>query len=825
MKRLLILNRNLKQAITLKKALEATGAFEVAAFTTADAALDYLRRSPRQDAALIDFSLPRVPGRDIVLRMRSVAPDMAIIATPDTPEVSGAVRDLRLAGSLEMPATAREVEAAVERALGGVAPRTRGADHAGEEDTESANTAPGAPAARPAASAPPPPAAPPRAPEPEPPAIEEPSFSSLDSVLVRVGGLEGELGTETIDVDMSDAGYADDRTVEFVMTGAYAALREAFDQVPPEPPAKRESEEAVGVFQKLAAEEPPPPSFEEGGTVSDLMLGVGDTNLQEIVQILRASRRRESSASVRTVPPPPASTPGLDSPATGAPAIPQALDASYLPTTSAALRALELALDETSPMTFSLDDFMLQVREQAAGGAPRIKPLPSWEQEAQRYVTEPDFLAPRLLPETFPDDPSEQPTELVSAPDVPEQESPPPQAEAPAAPAAGPDALPDFDVPEVDDTPDSDVLSATYQDTPLEQAATPPPPPPPATLPGETRRQTTPEPSTPAPPPPPATIPGQPAAAPGPDLNDEVIEEEDPLAPTLPPLADVVAAEKGNPEVARLALGLTSAALEATADLVLLARAGDIVAYAGEMPVEEIELLRRTIDDDWSATSNDARIRFVRVEASGTDYVLYTRGTQDAYSLSLAFAGNLAMGAIRRQFDQLVTALRSTPEPDDGQSADLDTQIEDLEEALSQTQAEAAQLTGKPVEETAGQPVVPLTRYALLWLVRDDHVSLSPEVIQTMPPALRFQLEEMHWQVHALSVQEDYVSIQAGVPEDLPVQEAITELKQRAGKIAQAVDRKLNPDALWSDSYFALMPGRELDSAEIQRFIHFARAR
>jgi DNA-binding NarL/FixJ family response regulator/REP element-mobilizing transposase RayT len=114
--RVLIINRQLVFAVTLKQALEQTGVYEVHPFTTADAALDYLQEHP-QDIALVDFTLPATTGPILVQRLRAVQPDLLIIASPRPAEATEVMRALRLQGMINTPFTVREIIPVIEQAL------------------------------------------------------------------------------------------------------------------------------------------------------------------------------------------------------------------------------------------------------------------------------------------------------------------------------------------------------------------------------------------------------------------------------------------------------------------------------------------------------------------------------------------------------------------------------------------------------------------------------------------------------------------------------------------------------------------------------------
>jgi DNA-binding NarL/FixJ family response regulator len=114
--RVLIINRQLVFAVTLKQALEQTGAFDAHPFTTADAAFDFLREHP-QDVALVDFTLPGRSGVKIIQQLRAIQPDLAVIISPRQPEAEALMSSLNLQGMMDMPFSARDVIPVIEQAV------------------------------------------------------------------------------------------------------------------------------------------------------------------------------------------------------------------------------------------------------------------------------------------------------------------------------------------------------------------------------------------------------------------------------------------------------------------------------------------------------------------------------------------------------------------------------------------------------------------------------------------------------------------------------------------------------------------------------------
>ncbi|MBZ0278038.1 MAG: response regulator, partial [Anaerolineae bacterium] len=145
--RVLILNKQLVFAVTLKQALEQTGTFEVHPFTTAQAALEYLREHP-QDVALVDFTLPGVTGTQLVQWLRATQSDLAIVASPRPADADAIIAGLGIQGMVNQPFTARDIIPLLQKAVDAV-------QQAGNDPSRAKTDQP--PANRPVEDMPPPP--------------------------------------------------------------------------------------------------------------------------------------------------------------------------------------------------------------------------------------------------------------------------------------------------------------------------------------------------------------------------------------------------------------------------------------------------------------------------------------------------------------------------------------------------------------------------------------------------------------------------------------------------------------------------------------------
>ncbi|NWF69390.1 MAG: response regulator transcription factor [Chloroflexi bacterium] len=279
---------------------------------------------------------------------------------------------------------------------------------------------------------------------------------------------------------------------------------------------------------------------------------------------------------------------------------------------------------------------------------------------------------------------------------------------------------------------------------------------------------------------------------------------DDVALPEAPPEPE----EAPDPEAARLALKLTKAALESTAEAILLAFHHKLVACVGPLPREEVETLGATVANDWKARPNEARVRFATL--NGRDYMLYSRQTDGGFTLTMIFAGDLPLTAIRRQGNRMYEALLAAPE------AEAEAEPDTTPLALAEMPPEAA------VEALPAYSGT-LTAYTYLWLVRDPETVLNEAVRRAIIDALPRQLKALYWDIKSLDVHEDYICLVADVPGENPAQFIIRDLKQRTAALAVAQDAELDADTLWLDSYLVITPARELKVEEIQQFMRFAR--
>ncbi|MGB7341770.1 MAG: response regulator [Phototrophicaceae bacterium] len=484
------------------------------------------------------------------------------------------------------------------------------------------------------------------------------------------------------------------------------------------------SPESSATFQRLAAEEPPMPTMSEGSTIRDLRQRL--TNLDEIKRVLAIAAEEETE---------PVTSP---------------IDTQSIP----AALILEAALDESNPIyAFSLQEFMNRATDS------NISPLPSWQREDGRYVTEPDFL-PDELP--FPElDEAIEYTGTVTIqttpPRIPQRDQDPSEW--------------------VTDTLEPIQRSHPIEDEPIQHS----------------------EPIEASP------------------LDDAEAAEHSaalgrpkpPLPPELPDLAVSTVSNAKLPyidfddddsQIAQLATTLTQVALELTADATVLARKGKIVGYAGRLPMSDLEGLLDQLTVEWDSTtgSDKSRILFAEIPETGAEFMISTRGTAVGFTLSLIFSGTRPLHDIRRQSKRLADVLATLPTPEPTVAVKTVTQASEPIEI---------------VEEVA----IDRTPIAYLWLQRDADLVLNDVSQSQIINTLDTVLTQSNWKIGNIEA-ADYVYIYGEMPTSANPRQLLNDLMQ---KTAQSVNT--DAQQLWDDSYLILQPGREIQTEEIQRFINFAR--
>lgn len=558
--------------------------------------------------------------------------------------------------------------------------------------------------------------------------------------------------------------------LEFILSDD-AAIHKFHEEVSDKGRQTSTEDIAMDIFRRLAAEEPPMPALEDSGTLRDFR-AVLDTSDPKAVSTMLDDVEEPAVTDKPIVKPPTTKA------------------SEVIP----AQIILSAALDDTTPLdAFSIDDLFLTIDQQLANNPLGIQPLPSWREQEKRFIREPDFL-----PENLPENLSEEVSGPLSA--TSEYSASTTQASKSEAISDKPDEL------------QTENITPTQRSRPIQPKDLAPPAPP--TLPEAIKHEPTLDSQS--------IRPEFEYTASFPPLNAEALSASEAdehtadferIAP--PPESEMIASEATStsplkpptdPRIAQMAVTLTQASLELTAEATLLADGRQIIAYAGKMPFEDIEELRDTLEDDWSSEPGQSRIRFVTLPSSGRDYMVFSRYSADGLTLAMIFAGTMPLRVIRKQSNRLLEALTATSPA--ASPTPIETPVE-------------------PVIETPPLPPIdvgPLTGYTFVWLIADESRPLSDEAMQNILTGLDVYLTEKGWRIGELNVYEDYVYLQADVPEELSSHQVLRDLLKRSADLVATAQPEQPSDRLWASSYLILTPPRDLTAEEIQEFIAFARS-
>jgi len=114
-------------------------------------------------------------------------------------------------------------------------------------------------------------------------------------------------------------------------------------------------------------------------------------------------------------------------------------------------------------------------------------------------------------------------------------------------------------------------------------------------------------------------------------------------------------------DVTKAAQHLTRLTLESSAQAALITRKDNLWAYAGQLSQNAAKELAVTVTRHWDGQKGSDLLRFVRLEATKAEHMLYATRLADEVVLALVFDAETPFSTIRMQAGQLVNMLSTTP--------------------------------------------------------------------------------------------------------------------------------------------------------------------
>ena len=117
-------------------------------------------------------------------------------------------------------------------------------------------------------------------------------------------------------------------------------------------------------------------------------------------------------------------------------------------------------------------------------------------------------------------------------------------------------------------------------------------------------------------------------------------------------------------DVTRAAQHLTRLTLESSAQAALITRKDTLWAYAGQLSQSAAKELGVTVTRHWDGQKGSDLLRFVRLEATKAEHMLYATRLAEDVVLALVFDAETPFSTIRMQAGQLVNRLSTEPTTD-----------------------------------------------------------------------------------------------------------------------------------------------------------------
>lgn len=112
---------------------------------------------------------------------------------------------------------------------------------------------------------------------------------------------------------------------------------------------------------------------------------------------------------------------------------------------------------------------------------------------------------------------------------------------------------------------------------------------------------------------------------------------------------------------------LTSLSLETSSQASIITRYDQVWAYAGELPQDAVEELAHTVSRYFTDGGGSDLARFIHLDATNGDYMLYATGLGGEYVLALVFDAEIPFSKMRAQSSNLAQALSSPPAQREGE--------------------------------------------------------------------------------------------------------------------------------------------------------------
>lgn len=118
-------------------------------------------------------------------------------------------------------------------------------------------------------------------------------------------------------------------------------------------------------------------------------------------------------------------------------------------------------------------------------------------------------------------------------------------------------------------------------------------------------------------------------------------------------------------DVNKAAQHLTGLTLESSSQAALITREKEVWAYAGQLSQEAAQEIAKTVSRNWDKEKGGDLLRFVRLESTKAEHMLYATPLSEDMLLAMVFDAETPFSTIRTQASQLASALDQNENPEE----------------------------------------------------------------------------------------------------------------------------------------------------------------
>lgn len=294
--------------------------------------------------------------------------------------------------------------------------------------------------------------------------------------------------------------------------------------------------------------------------------------------------------------------------------------------------------------------------------------------------------------------------------------------------------------------------------------------------------------------------------------------------------------------VSQAASYLTRLSLESASRAALITKGDKVWAYAGELPAEAADELAAAVAEH----SNEGDLaRFVHLNATGVDYMLYATGLGGDFTLALTFDAQMSFSQMRARVNDLAKALATAPQQVLSEKhamgrlverqADVYLQAGESEppspldrSTQPQTPAQVPSTPQQAERPEALAAAAPGLKYSFVMIPRLPKHRLKGDLAEKLAVWLPELCLAFAWNLERISIQMDSLQWTINVPSDSAPETAAKLLdKHLSAYIFEDFPRlgRDNPSGhFWAPEYL-IVNGAQPSLEKISEYIQQTRAR